>query len=161
MAFKSQLLDNKMEDESIADSMLAITVGQAKQAIKDKKFIRLIYKEHNKNAAGQLDIRLTKPEFSSFAKVYLPKMTDFEASELFNFLNAKKKDISDVISTNSANNTSAFQISDRLDLNILETHFEKYYREEDSLQAYMNLKIIKQRFVDFKLKMDVWKQREK
>ena len=25
----------------------------------------------------------------------------------------------------------------------------------------MNIKIIKQRFVDFKLKMDVWKQREK
>jgi hypothetical protein len=38
----------------------------------------------------------------------MPKMTDFEASELFNFLNAKKKDISDVISTNSANNTSGF-----------------------------------------------------
>lgn len=30
MAFKAQLLDNKMEDESISENMLAITVGQAK-----------------------------------------------------------------------------------------------------------------------------------
>lgn len=50
--------------------MLAITVGQAKLAIKDKKFIRLIYKEHNKYA-GNLDIKLTKPELSSFVRVYL------------------------------------------------------------------------------------------
>ena len=108
MAFKAQLLDNKMEDESISENMLAITVGQAKLAIKDKKFIRLIYKEHNKNAAGQLDLRITKPEFTSFTRVYLQKITDFEASELFNFLNVKKRDVSDVVSTNSANNMSAF-----------------------------------------------------
>jgi len=31
-----------MDDESISESMLAITVGEAKQAIKDKKFVRLI-----------------------------------------------------------------------------------------------------------------------
>ena len=76
---------------------------------------------------------LHKPEFTSFSRLYLQKITDNEASELFNFLNAKKKDVSDVVSTNSANNNSAFLIPDRLDLNILETLFEKYYREEDSL----------------------------
>jgi hypothetical protein len=70
MALKAQLLENKMEDESISDQMLAITVGQAKLAIKEKKFIRLIYKEHNKYA-GNLDIKLTKPELSSFVRVYL------------------------------------------------------------------------------------------
>jgi len=43
MAWKSQLLENKMDDESISDSMLAITVAEAKQAIKDKKFVRLIF----------------------------------------------------------------------------------------------------------------------
>jgi hypothetical protein len=30
MALKASLIDNKMDDESISDQMLAITVGQAK-----------------------------------------------------------------------------------------------------------------------------------
>lgn len=34
-----------MEDESISDQMLAITVADAKQFIKDKKFIKMIYDE--------------------------------------------------------------------------------------------------------------------
>lgn len=92
MAFKHKLLDNKMDDESISDSMLAITVSQAKQAIKEKTFIRMIYKEHNKNAPVAGLLRLTKLEFTQFAKVYLEKMTDSEGSELFNFLNTKKKE---------------------------------------------------------------------
>ena len=68
MAWKSQLLENKMDDESISESMLAITVAEAKQAIKDKKFVRLILSNHNKFAGSML----TKQDFTSFVKVYLP-----------------------------------------------------------------------------------------
>lgn len=135
--------------------MLAITVGQAKQAIKDKKFIKLIYKEHTKNPMGAISVN--KAEFTSFVKVYLKTISDSDASEFFNFLNQKKRDVSDVGSVNSGNNSQVYQVSDRLDLSILENHLEKFFREEDSLQAYMNIKIIKQRFQDFKLKMNVWK----
>lgn len=65
--------------------MLAITVGQAKQAIKDKKFIKLIYKEHTKNPMGAISVN--KAEFTSFVKVYLKTISDSDASEFFNFLN--------------------------------------------------------------------------
>jgi hypothetical protein len=159
-----------MDDESISDSMLAITVSQAKQAIKDKTFIRMIYKEHNKNAPASSLLKITKLEFTQFAKVYLEKMTDTEGSELFNFLNTKKKEAIDEDSENEIRVQSRKQdrfddkenkVEERMDIMILETHFEKWFREEDSLQAFLNPKVAKQRFADFKTKMDVWKARSK
>lgn len=60
MAWKSQLIENKMDDESISESMLAITVAEAKQAIKNKKFVRLILSQHNKLASGNIN----KQEFT-------------------------------------------------------------------------------------------------
>ena len=81
-----------MDDESISDTMLAITVGQAKQAIKEKAFVRMIYREHNKQAPASGVLKLNKYEFTQFAKVYLEKITDTEASELFNFLTVKKRE---------------------------------------------------------------------
>ena len=54
-----------------------------------------------------------------------------------------------------------FKTEDRLDVMVLETHFEKWFREEDSLQAFLNPKVAKQRFADFKTKIQVWRQRDK
>lgn len=42
-SIKSKLLDNKMDSDSLSDKMLSITVGDAKNAIKEKRFIKLIY----------------------------------------------------------------------------------------------------------------------
>lgn len=50
---------------------------------------------------------------------------------------------------------------ERLDITVLENNFEKWFREEDSLQAFLNPKVAKQRFQDFKTKVEVWKSREK
>ena len=51
----------------------------------------MILSNHNKLASGNLN----KQEFTFFARVYLNKLTDLEASELFNFLVGKKRDVSD------------------------------------------------------------------
>ena len=40
---KTHFLDNKMEDESISDELLAITVADAKQLIKEKKFVKTLF----------------------------------------------------------------------------------------------------------------------
>lgn len=87
-------------------------------------------------------------------------MTDSEASELFNFLVGKKRDVSDNISDrenlpaiNNKTKDDSFFMSDKLDIMILENHFEKWFREEDSLQAFLNPKVAKQRFSDFKTKI--------
>lgn len=48
-----------MDDESISDQMLAITVGEAKQKIKDKTFIKNIYSEVTKTPVPD-DNKITK-----------------------------------------------------------------------------------------------------
>lgn len=67
MALKAALIDNKMDEESISDKMLEITVGQAKQAIKDKTFIKMIYTAINKEH-DVYNNKLTKLEFITFSK---------------------------------------------------------------------------------------------
>lgn len=133
MALKEKLLENKMDDESISDSILTVNVSQAKQAIKEKTFIRMLYKEHNKSAPVAGILRMSKPEFISFAKVYHEKMTDSEASELFNFLTTKKKEAIDQDEENDMREDKENRFEDKLDVMVLENHFEKWFREEDSI----------------------------
>lgn len=64
-------------------------------------------------------------------------MTDYDASELFNYVLSKnRKEFSD---------TASFQSKDSmgqgLDLSLLDVHFEKWYREEDSLNAFTNARL--------------------
>jgi hypothetical protein len=79
-------------------------------------------------------------------------MTDFEGSELFNFLNTKRKDALDDDSDNEIRAPSRKldrfedkenKMEERMDIMILENHFEKWFREEDSLQAFLNPKVAK------------------
>jgi hypothetical protein len=76
-----------MEDESVSDQMLAITVADAKQFIKEKRFIKVIYDEIFPDLS--FTVKVGKMEFMNFAKVFVPKMADFEIIELFNFMKSK------------------------------------------------------------------------
>lgn len=76
-----------MDDESISDKMLAITVSEAKQWIKDRKLILNIYNSLNHGKFTKIN----KQQFTVFAKTFVLKMTDFEASELFNYLVNKSR----------------------------------------------------------------------
>lgn len=66
-----------MEDESIASNMLSVTLSDAKKAIKDQRFLQMLY---NNDAVGS---RLTKAQFLKFAQ--LTTLTEQEASEFFAF----------------------------------------------------------------------------
>ena len=132
----------------------------------------MIYREHNKQTQATVILKLNKHEFTQFAKVYLEKITDTEASELFNFLTVKKKEDRETNGEDSdrEQRRGGKQFSyeekenkpdEKLDITVLENLFEKWFREEDSLQAFLNPKVAKQRFADFKTKVGVWKAREK
>jgi hypothetical protein len=47
----------------------------------------------------------------------------------------------------------------KIDISILDTNFDKWFKEEDSLSGVLNMKVIKQKNVDFRLKIDAWKKR--
>lgn len=65
----------------------------------------------------------------NFAKIYVPKMFDFEIVELFNFI--KTKDLETSIH------------DEVLSFGSLEISFEKYFSSEDSVALFVNQKFQK------------------
>ena len=49
----------------------------------------------------------------------------------------------------------------KCDLAHIDNLFGKFYKTEESLSGFLNVKNIKQKFADFRLKLDVWKKRSK
>lgn len=47
----------------------------------------------------------------------------------------------------------------RLDLSVLDKIFDKWYTEEENLSGVLNMKVIKQRNNDLRLKIDAWKKK--
>ena len=47
-----------------------------------------------------------------------------------------------------------------MDLGILDNLFDKWYKEEESLSGVLNIKLIKQKNADLRLKLEVWKKRQ-
>lgn len=64
---------------------------------------------------------------------------------------------------NPANVTLATNQADQqnVPVNELDSQFEKWFRQEDSLNTFMNARLTLQRFKDFKTKLDVWTQCER
>lgn len=132
--------------------MLAITVGEAKQAIRDRTFIKMIYVEISKGKLAP-DNKLSKLEFITFSRHFVTKMSEYEASELFSFLIRKERTGPEF---ETASQYSIPTQNERLDLQVLDAYFEKWFKEEDSLNAFTNAKLTQQRFKEFKLKLEVW-----
>ena len=79
-----------MEDEPIDETMLNVTVSEAKNQIKFKRFISLLYKNiFHVSFVNEL----TKAEFTAFGKHISNKISEHELSELFNHLIGKKDDL--------------------------------------------------------------------
>ena len=47
----------------------------------------------------------------------------------------------------------------KLDLAIVDNTFDKRFKEEESLNGVMNMKLIKIKNIDFRLKLEAWKRR--
>ena len=46
----------------------------------------------------------------------------------------------------------------KCDLSVVDSAFDKFYKTEESLSGFLNIKVIKQKFADFRKKLDVWKK---
>ena len=46
----------------------------------------------------------------------------------------------------------------KFDLAVVDNLFDKFYKTEESLSGFLNIKVIKQKFTDFRKKIDVWKK---
>jgi len=49
----------------------------------------------------------------------------------------------------------------KCDLAVVDSMFDKFWRTEESLSGFLNVKMIKQKFADFRQKLEVWKNRDR
>lgn len=47
----------------------------------------------------------------------------------------------------------------KLDLAVVDNGFDKWYKEEENLSGALNMKLIKQKNLEFRMKLDAWKKR--
>ncbi len=47
----------------------------------------------------------------------------------------------------------------RMDLTTIDAMFDKWYREEEALSTVLNMKVIKQKNIDLRQKIEAWKRR--
>jgi hypothetical protein len=84
-AMKQTLFEGKIEGESISPQMLHITVGQAKLAVKERTFVRLVYPLIT-GLALNIEGTVTRKDLDLFVRHFLPKLSDFELAEIATFL---------------------------------------------------------------------------
>jgi hypothetical protein len=84
-AMKQTLFEGKIEGESISPQMLHITVGQAKLAVKERTFVRLVYPLIT-GLALNIEGTVARKDLDLFVRHFLPKLSDFELAEIATFL---------------------------------------------------------------------------
>ena len=97
---------------------------------------------------------INNKEFHQLVKKFAPKVSDYECDSLFVMLASERNPANVTIATNQADQQP-------LPVTELDSQFEKWFRQEDSLNTFMNARLTLQRFKDFKTKLDVWTQCER
>ena len=111
------------------------------------------------------DNSMSKQEFNEFFSYFMTKITENELKDIYNFLlgikTKHKSPSSPLKSLKDRRNSQNSEASDYLNapilyINHLENIFEKWFREEDSLNTLTNPRLTKMKLKDFKLKIDIW-----
>lgn len=81
----------------------------------------------------------------------MPKITDSEVVEIMN-AHKKKKDLNSTDLSISSNEI-------RMDVSLLDSQFDKFLLDQESLNGVLNSKVTKQKNAEFRLKIEAWKKR--
>ena len=116
-----------------------------------------------------VDSLVSKSDFGSFAKAFTNNaLHDSEISELMSYyakLRAQgaRKSLKGV--TNEASTpkedmeSSAREV--RLDITVLDSIFDKWFKDQEAVSGVLNVKVTRNKNIEFKRTIDSWKRREK
>mmetsp|Transcript_27687 Transcript_27687/g.20793 ORF Transcript_27687/g.20793 Transcript_27687/m.20793 type:complete len:175 (+) Transcript_27687:119-643(+) len=120
---------------------------------------------------------VTKDDFTKFVKIFKSSMGESDISDMYYFLGKKlsplqSQDKHDTFSKSSAKDKGRrvsqpplTPLSDkdlrdwRLDLALMDLDFLQWFSKEESLNGVLNMKVIKGKNADLKLKLEAWKRR--
>jgi len=132
--------------------------------INEKYFLKFIFPFVMKKELNR-DNSISKQEFNEFVLYFMTKITENEVKDIYNFLlgvkTKHKLPSSPLKSLKDRRNSQNSEASDDLNapilfINHLENIFEKWFREEDSLNTLTNPRLSQMKLKDFKSKIDIW-----
>jgi hypothetical protein len=83
-----------------------------------------------------------KRQMQTFFRSFIPKITDSEVVEIMN-AHKKKKDLNSTDLSISSNEI-------RMDVSLLDSQFDKFLLEQESLNGVLNSKVTKQKNIEFR-----------
>jgi len=92
-----------------------------------------------------------KRQMQTFFRSFIPKITDSEVVEIMN-AHKKKKDLNSTDLSISSNEI-------RMDVSLLDSQFDKFLLEQESLNGVLNSKVTKQKNDEFRSKLNAWEKR--
>ena len=117
---------------------------------------------------------MTKSDFGAFAKAFTNNtLHDSEISEFMSYyakqraLATAKKMRGTPTNDTMNSNEEMFQLTNssivdpRVDINILDGLFDKWYKDQEAVSGVLNIKVTRQKNIDFRKTIEAWKKREK
>jgi len=172
---KRDIIDKTNEEDFIREGS-SVKVKEAKQEAKGgtKQFIRFLYTRSF--GKGLHETRsVLKEDFIKFIKLFKQTLTEGDISDMYFYLGKKlsplqHQDKSDSLTRSFGKDKkkspgltglSDQELRDwKLDLAMMDIDFFQWFQKEESLSGVLNIKVIKAKNADLRMKLEVWKKRE-
>ena len=153
-----RLLEAKSDDEPLLPPGFVRPAREAKEAAKSGRFFRFAFSHMTNQFYNEL--KVTRGEFVTLVKALHKELSENDIGDLFLLL-AKRLEPREAAPKGKAVKPAAPAETKDLKLDLLEAdkQFDKWCREEESLSGVLNMKLIKQRNADLRLKLEVWRKR--
>lgn len=92
-------------------------------------------------------------------KLFLPQLPEMEVVEMMHSYSKTGKSMSSGLDLSLESQSSTANI--KIPLSEIDLQFDKWYKEDQVLSGVLNVRVTKQKNVDFKLKLKTWSLRDK
>ena len=91
-------------------------------------------------------------------KLFLPQLPEMEVVEMMHSYSKTGKSMSSGLDLSLESQSSTANI--KIPLSEIDLQFDKWYKEDQVLSGVLNVRVTKQKNVDFKLKLKTWSLRD-
>lgn len=137
-------IDNKLDMDTF-NSQINVLSGAIRKQMDNKNFLSYLFQAFTR----QSETQITRNDFVLFMQSLVPKATEADLLEVFNFYGKK----------NSTFMPELDAAPSRLDLAVLDTHFDKWLIENEALSGVLNRDLTKRKNQEFRQRLEAWKRR--
>jgi hypothetical protein len=137
-------IDSKLDTDPLS-SQINVLVGTIRKQLDSRNFLSYLFQAFTR----QSDTQISRNDFVLFMQSCVPKAIEADLLEIFNFYGKK----------NSTFMPELDAAPSRLDLAVLDTHFDKWLIENEALSGVMNRDLTKRKNQEFRQRLEAWKRR--